>query len=199
MGRNPVNKKRTDNPEVKAQWVAILAPLYLSGQLSNNTITEIAKILGISKATLYKHFSSRKEILEAVIDFKIMEISKFEAMLFDESQSFEQRYFNAVQVGSIHLAGISNNFLLDLKQWYPELWERVYQFMFYATGRMREFYMIGIKKGILNDFNPNLLALTDRVFITALSDPQFLIDNNLSLQKTVKEYFLVKSKGIFKK
>ncbi len=199
MGRKPTNKKRTDNPEIRAKWIKQLSPKYLDGSLIKSTTSDIAKELNVSKATLYKYFESRKQILEAVVDFKIQEVAEFEEALFDQSIPYEQRYFQAVQVGSVHLAGISNNFLLDLKDWYPELWKKVFQFMFYATDKMREFYEQGIQQGILNDFDPKLLALTDRVFITALSDPQFLIDNELSLHHAINDYFLIKSKGIFKK
>jgi hypothetical protein len=42
------------------------------------------------------------------------------------------------------------------------------------------------------------LAITDKIFLVGLSNPQFLIENNLTLQKAVEDYFLMKSKGIFK-
>ena len=63
MGRKPLNKARKKDPETQANWVAILSPHFLHGRLSKSTMQEIADILSVSKATLYKHFSFFKEVI----------------------------------------------------------------------------------------------------------------------------------------
>ena len=109
------------------------------------------------------------------------------------------RYRNAIRNASVQLAGISNQTLLDLREMYPEMWEKVMSLQYFAAERAKAFYQEGIDKGILNDFDPTWLAITDKIFIIGLSNPQFLIDNNMTLQKAVDHYFKLKSQGIFKK
>ena len=199
MGRKPVNKERIDKPEVRLKWITELMPLYFKGALRDFTMDEIAAELKISKATLYKHYSSRLEILEDVVELKIKQIFRFAVVLDDRVMPFEKRYDEAVKVASIELAGISNGFLYSLKTMHPDLWQKIMDFLDLATERIRLFYQEGIELGILKNYDPKLLALTDKIIITAFSDPQILIDNDLSLQTAIEGYFSIKNTGIFLK
>lgn len=198
MGRKPSDKIRLENPQLRRKWVKQLSTVYLGEGLRNHSMDDIAALLGISKATLYKHFSSRQEILEDMVRLKLEELSVFESHLRDESVPFQERYFNAIQSASLLLAGISNQFLLEVKDMHNELWGGIKEFQDYALHLAREFYRSGVEQGILHDLDPAFLAVVDRMFIRAVSDPQFLIENNLELHSAFEQYFLMKSKGIFK-
>jgi AcrR family transcriptional regulator len=199
MGRKPVEKKRLSDPSIRAEWIAKLMPIYMKSGLKKFTMNEISTELGVSKATVYKHFSSQTEILEEVVRTKITEIAAFEEFVEDQNIPYMTRYHNSIKSASLHLAGISNQFLLDLRELYPDMWERVMSLQYFAAERAKAFYQEGIDKGFLNDFDPNWLAITDKIFIIGLSNPQFLIDNDLTLQKAVDNYFKLKRQGIFKK
>lgn len=199
MGRKPVEKKRINDPSIRAKWIAELTPIYMKNGLKKFTMSEISKVLGVSKATVYKHFTSQTEILEEVVRTKIMEIAAFEEFVENENVPYMTRYHNSIKNASLQLAGISNQFLLDLRELYPDMWEKVMSLQYFAAERAKAFYQEGIDKGFLNDFDPTWLAITDKIFIIGLSNPQFLIDNNLTLQKAVDNYFKLKRQGIFKK
>ncbi|MGB0862706.1 MAG: TetR/AcrR family transcriptional regulator [Saprospiraceae bacterium] len=199
MGRKPVEKRRINDPETRKKWIEQLMPIYMKSGLKRFTMDEISLKLGVSKATIYKHFESRLEILEAVVHSKVHEIADFEDRTMDTSIPYEIRYQNAIKSASLRIAGISNQFLLDLKELYPDLWIKIQSLQFFAGERAKAFYQEGVERGILNDFDPAWLAMTDRIFLVGLSDPQFLIDNNLTLQKALDNYFKLKSTGIFKK
>ena len=64
MGRKPVEKKRINNPSIRDKWIAELIPVYMENGLKKFTMNDISKELGVSKATIYKHFTSQTEILE---------------------------------------------------------------------------------------------------------------------------------------
>lgn len=199
MGRKPKNKQRINDPETRAKWIHELMPIYMKNGLRKFTMDDISMKLGVSKATIYKHFSSRTEILEAVVNYKIHEIASYEADTMDADKAYKQRYENAIRRASVQLAGISNQFLLDLREMYPEQWEKIQALQYFAAERAKAFYQEGIDNGFLHDsFDPAWLAITDKIFLVGLSNPQFLIENNLTLQKAVEDYFLMKSKGIFK-
>lgn len=199
MGRKPKNKQRINDPETRIKWIGQLVPIYMKNGLRKFTMDDISMKLGVSKATIYKHFASRTEILESVVNHKIHEIAAHEADTMDFTMSYKQRYENAIKRASVQLAGISNEFLLDLRELYPEQWNRIQALQYFAAERAKTFYQEGIEKGFLHDsFDPTWLAITDKIFLVGLSNPQFLIENNLTLQKAVEDYFLMKSKGIFK-
>lgn len=199
MGRKPLNKKRLDSPEIRLKWVEHLMPVYMKNGLRKYTMDDIAKQLGVSKATVYKHFSTQKEIIQEVVYFKVKEIADFKRDLDNKDTPYLERYQQAVKSSTLKMAGISNQFLIDIKELYPDLWQHFQSLEYYAMQRAKDFYAEGIELGILNDhFNPHWLAMTDKIFVLALSDPKFLVENNLTLHQAFQDYFEMKSRGIFK-
>ncbi|MEM6723310.1 MAG: TetR/AcrR family transcriptional regulator [Bacteroidota bacterium] len=198
MGRKPLNKARKKDPETQANWVAMLSPHFLDGSLSKATIQEIADILSVSKATLYKHFSSKQEILEAVVSTRVEKIIQCSQVLQKKEIPYRDRLEESVSMIIESLAGISNQFLFDLKNWHPNLWMMVEQLHQAVITDLEVFYQEGKKSGILNDLDTRLLALTDLVFIRNFSDPQFLMDNQLNLESAISGYFKLKKEGLFK-
>lgn len=198
MGRKPLDKERVDDPDVKEAWIKELATLYLQYGLGKFTMDKISKKLAISKATLYKYFSSKEEIIDAVVQFKIQEIVAFEELLADENIDFTARFFDIIKTASIMLAEISGQFLHDTKIKHPELFTKMNAFSDRALYAAEKFYQQGIEAGVLNNFDPKILALTDKMFIQAVSNPKFLKEHNVSIKEAFDHYFLMKSNGIFK-
>ena len=198
MGRKPLNKERVDDPYIKDAWIKELATLYLQHGLGKFTMDKIAKKLNISKATLYKYFSSKDEIIDAVVQYKTKEIIAFEALLRDDNIDFSERFFDIIKTASILLAEISGQFLHDTKVKHPELFHKMDAFSDRALYAAEKFYQQGIEMGVLNDIDPKILALTDKMFIQAVSNPKFLKEHNISIKEAFDSYFLMKSKGIFK-
>ena len=198
MGRKPVTKERIDNPQLKEEWVRVLLPIYIKNGLKRMSMDEVAKQLNVSKATLYKHFSSREEIVEMALVVKLNDIGSFKEMLFDESQPFIDRYFNSIHLFFAEISGISTEFLLDLKKLYPDIWKRVEFFREYAATLLKAFYSRGIESGVFNNIDPAILVLNDKMFFDAISDPEFLMQNSLSLQKAFRDYFTLRTQGLFK-
>jgi len=198
MGRKPLNKERVDDPYIKEIWVRELATVYLQYGLGKFTMDKMAKKLNISKATLYKYFCSKNEIVDAVVQFKIQEIITFEDLLVDDNIDFSERFFEIIKTASIMLAEISGQFLHDTKVKHPELFAKMDAFSDRALYAAEKFYQQGIETGVLNDIDPKILALTDKMFIQAVSNPKFLQEHNISVKEAFDNYFLMKSKGIFK-
>ncbi len=147
MGRKPLDKERVDDPDVKEAWVKELATLYLQYGLGKFTMDKISKKLAISKATLYKYFSSKEEIVDAVVQFKIQEIVAFEELLADENIDFTERFFDIIKTASIMLAEISGQFLHDTKLKHPELFAKMDTFSDRALYAAEQFYQQGIATG----------------------------------------------------
>jgi len=199
MGRKPVDKERADNPKVKEKWLVDLAPLYFQSGLKRFTMDDIASKLNISKATLYKYFSSREEILNSIVKFKIEEIESFEAALQNEAITFSDRFFSIIKEVSVLLAEISERFLMETKETHPDLWVRMTAFQDKVLFIAESFYNKGIAEGFIHeDLNPRVLALSDKMFIRSVSNRRFLQEYNVTLQEAFDTYFLMKSRGIFK-
>lgn len=199
MGRKPVDKERFDAPELKKVWISRISSLFLQQGFTIFTMDEIAARLRISKATLYKYYSSKEEILDEVVHQKILEIEALEPLLEDNQLDFTERFFDVIKSASILLAEFSSQFILNIKQKYPELWERIENFQIRALGAAERFYQHGIDKGIIhNTVNPKLIALMDKIFIHAAANPNFLKEHDISMEEAFNGFFAMKGKGIFK-
>ncbi len=198
MGRKPVDKKRVNNPERKKEWLHTITPLYIKHGLKHFSMNEVSKQLGVSKATLYKHFSSREQILAEALDLKLSEIANFKDDLFDESLPYMERYFRSSKVFLTEIGGISTEFLADLKELYPALWEKVVFFRSYASSLLMRFYQLGSENGVFHDIDPSILVINDKLFFDAISDPDFLKENNISIQKAFRDYITLRLNGLVK-
>lgn len=198
MGRKPLDKKRIDDPTTKEVWIREIANLYLQYGIDKFTMDTIAAKLNISKATLYKYFSSKNEIIDEIVKFKIEEIITFEELLADDKINFNERFFEIIKEASITLAEISGRFLHDTKHKYPELYEKMHAFQDRALYAAERFYKQGMELGMLKAGDPKLLALTDKIFIQGVSSPKFLKEHGISAKEAFDNYFQLKSKGIYK-
>ncbi|MEO0471512.1 MAG: TetR/AcrR family transcriptional regulator [Bacteroidota bacterium] len=197
MGRKPEPKSRVRQADKLAEWAAIIGPLMLREGLRNMPVSRIAKEVSVSKATLYKQVSSREELVAMVLQEKIAAISTFAPILLDHQQSYEQRFDRAVLAAAQQLADISPIFLTDLHELYPNLWQQVNELHQFAYDSLEAFYEEGIKAGILQAFSASLMALADRAFIAAISDPAQLSKQKLSLPEALAQYFYMKKQAIF--
>jgi AcrR family transcriptional regulator len=196
MGRKSVKKKRNTNPLKREKYVKLLMPIFQQHGLNKFTMDDMAAELGISKATLYHHFSSKDEIISSILKHILFGIKEFEPIVLNESLPFIDRYFRALQILSENTQGISNIFLTDLKDGYPQLWTLVDQFSEHSIQILKSFYDAGKRQGYFNDVHTAILAASDRMFFHTLSDPTFLMENNMTLQQAFEEYFKLKCFGL---
>lgn len=198
MGRKPSDKKRKINPQKRDELASRLIPFFQKNGLKGISMDDMAEAMNISKATVYKYFHSREEILAAVIAIKLNEIKQFEIFLNDKNTEYLQRYKNSVQYLSEHISDITNVFLSDLKTIFPHLWQMIESFKQYCMNLLKTYYNEGIDKGYFGNINPEIMVLSDNFFLDKLTDPDFLTAHKLTLQQAFDEYFKIKFYGIMK-
>ncbi len=198
MGRKSSDKIRKDNPEKRDELLQRIIPFLLEKGLQGVTMDKMAEAMNISKATVYKYFQSREEILAATIAVKLDEIKHFDAYLNDKEVEYLDRYKNAVQYLSEHISDITNLFLADLKTFFPHLWQLIDAFKEYCMNSLKVYYNEGIRKGYFNKINPEIMVMTDQFFLDKLTDPDFLVAHKLTIKQAFDEYFRMKFYGIMK-
>ncbi len=124
------------------------------------TMEEIAKQLGISKKTIYQHFSDKEQILYQVIQHKTSRNqSEMECMVTDTANPVEE-ILNVLNMMQKNADQISPNLLMDIKRYYPQAFSLFRQ---YKEGQIMRSILENIQKGILQglyraDINPAILA-----------------------------------------
>jgi AcrR family transcriptional regulator len=114
---------------VRARVLEAARDLFLGRGFVRVTADEIAGRVGISKATLYKEFASKEEILRAVVRGFVGEVSaRVDALMHAEGLGFADKLARlfALIVGSISRFG--PDFIRDLRRTAPTVWTEVEQF-----------------------------------------------------------------------
>jgi AcrR family transcriptional regulator len=199
MGRKAVDKVRTKNPVKRNAMAAELLPQIEGRALEGLTMDDLAAMLNRSKATIYKYFRSREELFDLALTLKLERIQGFIPLMEDKDAPFLDRYFQALDHLSQHLATISNEFLADLRRLFPPLWQRIEMLQQLAGEVLRAYYAEGVQRGLLVDLHPAVLVLSDQFLFNALSDPEFLSRNGLSIREAFEEYFKMKFFGLVKR
>lgn len=148
------------------------------------TMEEIAKELRISKKTIYKHFSSKDDLVRAVfIRIRNDLASQIEATINGSGDTMIKLY-KISRLFSNRIAAISDNWLNDLQFYAPDVWREVEEF---RTNMMQKNMLIlvgqGKAEGLIIDY-PNTIIMG--VLISAIQgvvNPNFVLHNNISLHE----------------
>ena len=198
MGRNSLNKKRIKDPKKREVWVKYLSPIFFEQGIKKLNADTVASLLGKSKATIYKHFDSHREIILLILQKKLNTLQGFQPILNNVSKPYPDRYIEAVDFISKHLGEVNNIFLSDLKSIYPELWSLIHAFKRVSLQSLKEFYQAGAKEGVFQDLNPDLLVLSDEMFFDTLTNASYLSEKGLTLQVAFTDYFKMRFHGILR-
>lgn len=195
MGRKSTDKKRNTNELKREKYLNLLTQTFKVHGLRKYTMDSIAKELNITKATLYQYFKSKDEMVEIILERVIFQLRDFEKIAQNQNLSFEERYYQIIELFAGVISDISNIFLEDLRNDYPKLWKDVHNFIEYTSEVLFLFYDSGKKAGVFKDINSAVLAMTDRMFFNAIADVEFLNKNKLTLKQAFEEYYKVKCFG----
>ncbi len=100
--------------------------MFFRSGFSRVTMDDLAARLGVGKATLYKAFSGKEELLLAVVRRMMFgTVRRIEAVLADPNAGFVERVSSLLRtVGSL-FASISPHLLEDLRRQAPPVWEAI--------------------------------------------------------------------------
>jgi hypothetical protein len=110
-------------------------------------------------------------------------------LIDDASLPYLQRFQNAFGQSLLIASYLSDAFLLDLKQVFPSLWERVRQVQQERQDQLQKFYDHGIAAGIFQPISPVLVALQDELLLRSILDPVFLMERDQTLRALLYDYY----------
>lgn len=198
MGRKPIAKKRSRNEVKREKWIAECIAHFEETGIRNATMDDVALKLNISKATIYNHFKSKDEIVQTAVAMLLNKVRQYEEFLADQSLPFLKRYYKAMKFYAEQLISISPVLVKDVRELYPEMWEYVEMFRSQFGFVIAKYYEEGVSKGYFKDINIDVMVGTDRWFLDALLNTNYLKQHNLTLDEVCKEYFRLKFDGIIK-
>ncbi|SEM64199.1 TetR/AcrR family transcriptional regulator [Paenibacillus sp. OV219] len=190
----------TDESILNKYAAKLLHPIKTNG-LHNLRMDDIAKAMDLSKATLYKYFPSRDEIIERltalIVKYVIgggADVDLIEGSCDGYIEGFQSTFSQTLLIANYG----TEIFFRDLREIYPQLMASIDVAISERNARLRKFYERGMAEGYLNSLNATLLILEDELMFRHLLDPMYLMKNNLTLRNAIGDYYQIKKLQWFK-
>jgi len=121
------------------------------------TMDDLARRLGISKRTLYEHFSSKVDILDSIIDVTLAEFDEQTRRILDNPNLILlEKIRKVIVVVPEHNDFYDLRILEQLKRSYPAQWERANREM-HQWDDLKGLLEEGIRMGVIKNVNIDLL------------------------------------------
>lgn len=166
---------------------------------SKVTMEEIASNLGISKKTLYKHFTNKEHILKELIETVKCDIEeKFEKIFADEQSDFIQKLQGVLDVIGENIKKMQGHLTHDLLKNHPEIWKEIQEFRRKKSQvKFTRLIDLGIKEGFIKaDVNSHIVMLAYTAAIHEIMVPEVLSQISLSANQVYDEIIKTLFEGI---
>lgn len=175
------------------QYLNKIKPVIRRTRFSQLKIDDIAKHMDISKVTLYKHFSSKDDIIEQVVEYGIQYLQQADTVVYDDSVSYIDRFQKTFLESLIGVIYLSDLFLQDLKEFYPRLFENISVAQQNRIKNLQSFFQSGMDKKIFNRMHAALSLVQDDATLRRIMEPTFSIQwYDLTLKQAVMEFYRMK-------
>jgi AcrR family transcriptional regulator len=183
---------RYSDETIKLKFISrILNPIKTNG-FEQMRMDDIAKHMDLSKATLYKYFSSKDEVIQRLVENFITYIIEADKELTDESGSFIAGFQKSFSQTLLIANYGTDAFYNDLNEVYPELFGRIQVAVGERNGRLKELYEKGAEAAVFNKLNASLLIIQDELMFRNLLDSLYLMKQQLTLRGAIFDYYQIK-------
>ncbi|MNN03966.1 Bacterial regulatory protein, tetR family [compost metagenome] len=170
-----------------------IKPIVRKTKFSQLRIDDISKYMDISKVTLYKHFSSKDDIIEQVVDYEIQYLQQADLVVNDDSLSYVDRFQKTFLQSLLCVVYLSDLFLQDLKEFYPTLYDKLVMAQQNRNKNLQAFFETGMDRKVFNRMNPVLPLIQDDATLRRFMEPTFSIQwYDLTLKQAIIEYYRMK-------
>lgn len=174
--------------DIRDRIIEVSTELFLQSGCKSVTMDDVARENGISKRTLYEHFSDKTGLLEECIEFMKVQMIDYSNKLEQESENVLDLLFRIHNSQSDIIINLKINFFQELRKYYYDLYKKtVENVTVYHLERINDYIAKGQKEGIV-------LENIDRDLVSKIIiEISHLIENSDAFP--VKEY---KRKELFK-
>ncbi|MEK0399408.1 TetR/AcrR family transcriptional regulator [Tetragenococcus halophilus] len=152
------------------------------------TMDDLVHRIGISKRTLYEHFSSKAEILEVLIDETIAEVNhKTENVLQNEELSTIQKLRKVITMTPGYRILYDQAIFEQIKRSYPDLREKLSKIFHIDWDKLHVLIHQGIQEGTIADRDENLIVKMIMEAVYSVHDQEFYIENNISMTDAISQ------------
>jgi AcrR family transcriptional regulator len=170
---------------------------FFASGFSKVTVDELVADLGISKKTMYKHFPSKDELVDAITDWQMIHVASRVKEIVNSPIGFIERIHNLWSFIGEMQSRISRQYRDDMRRFRPDLWRRIEDFrrehlIENATKLVDEGRTLGIFR---QDVNKEILVLMYVSAIQAVLNPEVLVQHSFSAKEAFEAILRVMFDG----
>lgn len=155
------------------------------------TIQDLARLMGISRASLYNFFASKEDIILEVTETYIDYLKRTNDFINNPRYPYSQRLTTVFEQAAFSAVYASEIYLHELKLTCPSLYERKKQLAEERMSTLQTFYENGIIDGDFNLLNPALVIAQDDAALRKILNSSFLVDEGMSLEDSMYGYYKI--------
>ena len=166
---------------------------------SKVTMEEIAHNLGISKKTLYKHFTNKEHVLRELIASVKCDIEeKFEKIFADDTTDFIQKLQSVLDIIGENIKRMQGHLTQDLINNHPEIWKGIQEFKRQKShAQFTKLVDQGIREGYIKaDIHSQIVVLIYSAAIHDIMVPEVLAQIPLAGNQVYHEIIKTLFEGI---
>ncbi|MGG4396759.1 TetR/AcrR family transcriptional regulator [Paenibacillus thiaminolyticus] len=152
------------------------------------TMSDLAGEMGISKRTIYEHFSSKEELIGAIVDQSIDEVIQLEKGIYENPQwSSLEKLKRVLSIVPSGLKLSDQRLLAEMKRLAPHEWNKINNYLQEECGWSTVSNIIeeGIAAGEIRPVHvPSVVQMMIGAS-AALFKPEFLMRSSCTLQQAV--------------
>lgn len=185
--------------EIRKRILAAAESRFFKLGFGKVTMSDIASDLKMSKKTLYAYYTSKEQLLSAVVENLHAEMDvKINALIDDREMDFVEKLKKLMEHGAMFYSRFGQTFLADIQRNAPEIWKNCDEF---RRERMRsnlvQFFRHGVRDGYFrDDINEQVVTLLHVTAMQALITPEVLSQLPLSAAQLFETITKVVFEGI---
>jgi len=152
------------------------------------TMDELSELAGISKRTLYRYFSSKDIVLEKAIDTFLLQMEIAVQQILTTEQQPQEIVKEILNYLINRCRFIANRqSMQNLKVYYPTLWKKIDNFRIARFKSVLDSFSNSQYSLKASQFNPQIILAVITAAIQAVLNPDFIIENNLTIEEAVEQ------------
>jgi AcrR family transcriptional regulator len=172
------------------QIIEETAKLFFKYGIRSVTMDDVAKEIGISKKTLYQHFTDKTNLVDSVIEYLGEKTDLSHCGEEKDLNPIEKHYFIYKKITKL-LVERNASFEYDLQKYYPEQFKKMLSFrrdsMF---KKMKNDLIQGIKEGFFRDnMDVDKVVVLNMIRVESMNDNAVLKKYNYEMLDVLDEFF----------
>jgi AcrR family transcriptional regulator len=153
------------------------------------TIDDVTQRLGISKKTVYEHFSTKEEIIKTIVSRILEEADqKTNEIIADDSLSFIDKIKALMQVLPEYYQIYNRPVLDEMKRYYPEQWVHIETSLEEDWDDIRVLIEEGIKtEEVVTSYSITVIMKVLKEAINTTLDQTFFYKNNITVTEALSQ------------